>query len=122
MPYETHWEADGVRWVYTGAMSDDDVLRANLDLYGDSRFPSIHYQIADFRGVDAFTATAETVRKLSRMDREQSARNPLMKVAIVASSPLTRGIASLYVLSAGDTPWSIQVFDALDGAREWLAA
>jgi hypothetical protein len=122
MPYETHWEADGILWVYTGAMSDDDVLRANLDLYDDPRFPSIRYQIADFQLVDAFTATAQTVRKLSRMDREQSARNPLMKVAIVASSPLTRGIASLYVLSAADTPWSIKVFDALDDAREWLGA
>lgn len=121
MPYETHWESEGIRWVYSGAMSDDDVLQANLDLYDDSRFTTIRYQIADFTGVIALTASARTIRKLSWMDKEQSARNPGVRVAIIAATPLTLGIASIYRLSAGDTPWAIQVFATEDDARDWLA-
>jgi hypothetical protein len=121
VPYETHWEDGGIRWVYTGAMSDDDVLRANLDLYDDARFPTLKFQIADFTGVIALTARAETIRKLSHMDREQSKRNRHIRVALIATTPLARGIASMYVLAAGDTPWSIEVFETEEDARDWLA-
>ena len=121
MPYETHWEAEGIRWVYTGTMTDDGVLRPNLALYEDPRFPTIRYEIADFREVDEFTASAQTVRRLSRMDKDQSVRNPHVRVAILVGSALTRGIAHMYALAAGDTPWEIKVFATEEEARDWLA-
>ena len=121
VPYETFWESEGIRWVYTGAMSDDDVLRANLVLYDDPRFESIKYQIADFSGVDALAAHAETIRRLSHMDKDQSSRNPNLRVAVIAATPLTRGIASMYRLAAGATPWAIEVFETEEDARDWLA-
>lgn len=122
MPYETHWEAEGIRWVYTGTMTDDDVLRPNLELYEDPRFATIRYEIADFREVDEFTASAQTVRRLSRMDKDQSVRNPHVKVAIVVRSALTRGIAHMYGFSGGDTPWTTEVFESEEAARDWLAS
>jgi len=121
MPYETHWESDGIRWVYTGTMTDDDVLRSNLELYEDPRFATIRYEIADFRQVDKFPARSETVRRLSSMDREQSVHNPDVRVAILATAPLMRGIAHMYRLSAGDAPWETRVFETEDDARAWLA-
>lgn len=30
MSYETRWEPEGVHWVYTAILTDDDVLRSNL--------------------------------------------------------------------------------------------
>lgn len=121
MPYETHWENDGVRWVYTGVMSDDDVLRSNQELYEDSRFETIKYEIADLTHIARFAATAETVRKLTHMDAEQSARNANIKVAILATEALVLGIANMYALAATESPWETRVFSSEEEAREWLA-
>ena len=27
MPHETHWEDEGIRWVFGGIVTDDDLLR-----------------------------------------------------------------------------------------------
>jgi hypothetical protein len=32
MPHETHWEDEGIRWVFSGIVTDDDLLRCNLEL------------------------------------------------------------------------------------------
>ena len=122
MPYETHWEPQGIRWAYTGTMSDDDVLRSNLELYQDPRFGSIRYQIADLTHVDVFAASADTIRKLSHMDRDQAVTNPNVKVAIVASTPITLGMANIYTLAAGEMLWQVRVFETEADARAWLGA
>ncbi|MBD3348982.1 MAG: hypothetical protein GF400_07280 [Candidatus Eisenbacteria bacterium] len=121
MSYETYWEDEGVRWVYEGTMTDDDVLRANLELYDDPRFESLRYEIADFTRVAKFAAGADSIRKLSQLDKKQSARNPDVKVAIVATAPLMRGIARMYALASGDSPWDTRIFETESEAREWLS-
>lgn len=121
MAYETHWEGNGIRWVYTGVMTDDDVLRSNSDFYDDERFESARFEIADLTGVTEFTASGETIRKLSRLDREQAVRNPNIRVAIVVSAAYARGMANMYSLAAGESAWKTRVFDSIDEARAWLA-
>ena len=69
MPHETHWEDEGIRWVFVGIVTDDDLLRCNLELYDDARFESIRYEIADFRAGESFVVTAKTLRRVARMDR-----------------------------------------------------
>ena len=32
MPYETHWEDEGIRWVFSGIVTDDDLPCWNLEL------------------------------------------------------------------------------------------
>jgi hypothetical protein len=121
MPYEMHWEAEGVRWVYTGTMTDEDVLRSNLEAYEDPRFDSIKYQIADLRAVKEFAASSRTIRELSRMDRDQASRNPHVRVAILAADDFTRGMANMYALSGGGAPWQVEIFETEEDARAWLA-
>ena len=91
MPYVTHWEDEGVRWVFSGFVTDDDLLRCNLEAYGDPRFESLRYEIADFRAVEDFSAGPETVKRVARMDRDQSVRNPRVKVAILATAAVIKG-------------------------------
>ena len=121
MSYETHWEPEGIRWVYSGVMTDDDILRSNLELYDDPRFDTLKYQIADLRRVESFEGSARAVRRLSRMDRDQASRNPNVKVAILAGEALVRGIANVYAMSGVDAPWETRIFESEDDAREWLA-
>ena len=121
MSYETFWEEKGIRWVFTGILTSEDLLRSNLELYEDERFDTIEYELADFTGIESYAATAETIRRVARMDRDQSVRNPELKVALIATKDVHRGLAQVYALSGGDTPWSIGVFETEEEARVWLA-
>ena len=121
MPYETHWEDEGIHWVFSGIVTDDDLLRCNLELYDDARFESIRYEIADFRAGESFTVTAKTLRRVARMDRDQAVRNPSVKVAVIATAAVQKGLAQVYALSGGDTPWVTEVFDSEEDARAWFA-
>ena len=121
MPYETHWENEGIRRVFSGIVTDGDLLRCNLELYDDARFESIRYEIADFRAGESFTVTAKTLRRVARMDGDQAVRNPSVKVAVIATAAVQKGLAQVYALSGGDTPWVTEVFDSEEDARAWLA-
>ncbi|MFH1501699.1 MAG: hypothetical protein ABIG03_01500 [Candidatus Eisenbacteria bacterium] len=122
MAYETYWEEEGIRREFSGTVTDDDLLRCNRELYDDPRFVSIRYELVDFLAVDGLAAGADVVRRVARMDKEQSARNPDVRVAIVAKAPLVRGLSQLYALSAGETPWVTELFETEEGARAWLGA
>jgi hypothetical protein len=121
MPYEIRWETKGVRSVFSGIVTDDDLLRSNFELYDDPRFTSIRYEIADFGLAEGSSFSAETVRCVARMDHDQSVRNPDVKVAILATGTLARGLARMYALSGGDTPWVTQLFRTEEDALSWLA-
>ena len=121
MPYETHWEDEGIRWVFSGIVTDDDLLRCNLELYDDERFESIRYEIADFRAGESFAVTAKTLRRVARMDKDQAVRNPSVKVAVIAAAAVQKGLAQVYALSGGDTLWVTEVFDTEEDARAWLS-
>lgn len=120
MPYEIHWEPTGVRWIYRGTLSDEDVLESNREVNEDPRFERILYQIVDLRAVERFAATAATVREVSRTDTNLSADNPQIRVAMVANTDLTRGMAQVYQLACGEDAWDVEVFDTIEEAREWL--
>jgi len=120
MPYEAHWEDEGIRWVFSGIVSDDDLMRCNLELYDDERFESIRYEIADFRAGESFTVTAKTLRHVARMDKDQAVRNPSVKVAVIATAIVQKGLAQVYALSGGETPWVTEVFDTEESARAWI--
>lgn len=120
MPYETHWEDRGIRWVFTGEVTDDDLIRCNQELYDDPRFLTIRYEIADFREITVAAARSETVTRVGDMDREQAARNPDVKVAILGATPLITGLTRMYAMSGGDAIWDVRIFETEVEARKWI--
>jgi hypothetical protein len=120
MPYETHWEPHGIRWVYTGEVTDEDLIRANQELYEDPRFLAIRYEIADFRNITGAAARSETVTLVGDMDREEAARNPDVKVAILGATPLITGLTRMYAMSGGDAVWDVRIFETEEEARKWI--
>lgn len=120
MAYKTHWEPTGVVWTYHGTVSDGDVLESNREVNEDPRFGSIRYQIVDLRAVERFAASGTTVREVSRTDIDLSEAHPHIRVAMVADTDLTRGIAAMYQRACGDESWDVGVFDTIEDARAWL--
>ena len=122
MAYATHWEKAGIRWVFTVDVTDQDLILANTDLYDDPRFPALKYEIVDFLNVTKFSATSDTIRRVSKMDRAAAEKNPNVKVAILTTKALMTGLSRMYEMSAGDTPWKVGIFGDEASAREWLGA
>ncbi len=120
MPYKTHWEPTGVRWVYRGTLTEEEVLRSNQDVYEDSRFRSIRYMIVDLRAVERFAASAATVRQVSRTDAAYAPFNPHIRVAMVADTDLTRGMATVYRMACDEEGWDVEIFDTVEEARSWI--
>ena len=122
MGYELMWEPEGLRIRFHGAVTDEDLLRVNTERYADPRFgASIRYQLMDALDVTEVTAKTETVRMCARSDLEMSKRFPDLGVALVVNRVALYGLARLYQLQVGSSPWETQVFPDLPAARAWLA-
>jgi hypothetical protein len=101
MPYTTHWEDRGIRWVFTGVLTNEELLNANLDIYDDPRFMEMRYQVVDFLQVTNFNVTPEVVREIGILDEKASQRNPDVKVAVIATNLFHKGLTRMWELSGG---------------------
>ena len=122
MAYTITWEPEGARWDFTGTVTDQEAIQSNLDVYEDERFDTMRYQLVNMLQVETFDVSAETIRKVSQMDREQRHRNADIKVAFVTTRALIYGLGRMYEMAGGTEAWETRVFETLEEAREWLGA
>ena len=120
MPYKTEWTENGVWWTYSGIVTSKEALQSNLEIYGDSRFDRLTYQIADFSGAEALELTEGEVKKIAYLDRAAALSNPKIKVAIVAHLDLIKEMAQMYANYSETSPWQTKIFNTLQEARQWL--
>ena len=120
MPYTTHWEDRGIRWVFTGVLTNEELLNANLDIYDDPRFMEMHYQVVDFLQVTNFNVTPEVVREIGILDEKASQRNPDVKVAVIATNLFHKGLTRMWELSGGGAIWQTAIFEDEETARVWV--
>ena len=125
MAVRTQWEDKGVLWKFTGIVNADDLFNSNRDVYGDSRFDTIHYQILDLLDVTAVDIGApdiavKKIQQVAAYDRAAAKTNPTMKVATVAHDDTLALLANLYEAEMTESPWESNVFNNLAEARAWL--
>jgi hypothetical protein len=123
MPYRLIWEADGVEIRYSGVVSDDDILQANLGIVKNPEFESIKFEIGNYSNVTKFSVSSDIVRWVAEYDRRASKRNPSVRVALVGESLELRGLVNMYLIhrdSDGGT-WDQRQFATLEKARAWVA-
>ena len=83
MSYKTFWEANGIKWVFSGTLTNGDLLQCNKELYNDSRFLDLKYELCDFTAVEKFPVDSDVIRQVAEMDSIHSRRNPNIRVAII---------------------------------------
>lgn len=120
MPYSSYWEQQGVLFVFSGIVTDQDLLEANLDIYDDPRFMDLRYEVANFLDVTEFNVTSDMIRKVADLDYAASKRNPNIAVAIVDTSAVIKGLANMWAYSGGAEVWESELFEDEVLAREWL--
>jgi hypothetical protein len=122
MPYRTVWEPEGVLWRFWGAATGQELLQSNLDIYGDSRFDDIRYEICDFLDVTTIDLDERDLRKVAHLDLAAAKTNPRIKVAVVTNRDLIKGYTNMYAAYVGQSPWETQFFATMAEARDWIDA
>ena len=121
MPYEIIWEPLGVLFRYSGVVSDEDVIASNQEVYASPLLPAMKYQIVDFSRMEKFDVSSPAVRAVASSDTSVVETSRDVKVAIITSDLLTRGMANMYAiiheLKGGS--WTVEVFEGEEDARAW---
>jgi hypothetical protein len=124
MAYKTHWEEKGIFWVFSGVLKNDDLISCNKEVYEYPEFKNIEYEICDFNAVDSFPVDASTIRMVAEMDAKAYKINPGIKVAIVASQDIMKGLTKMYSvyfeMAGNNTSWETEVFVTIEEARKWI--
>ena len=120
MAYKTFWEEKGIKWVFSGILTNDNLLNCNKELYEDPRFLDIEYELCDFTAVKSFPLDSEVINMVGKMDLEQSKRNPNIKVAVISNAPVMIGLTNMYEAAAYSSPWETQFFENIEDARAWI--
>jgi hypothetical protein len=122
VPFTIIWESEGVHFRQDGKITGEDLVSCASSLCENERLPELKYKIVEFiEGAD-FEADADSIRRVSAVDRKGATKNPNLKVAVVATSALIVGMARMYELSAGEGMWETRIFETLDEARQWVGS
>ena len=118
MPFELHWEPNGVVRRYFGTVTDADVLNCNQAFMNDPRFDSLHYCIVDATDVTDTQVSDSTAVWVSAAHKGASLSNPNLLVAIVTPTPHLQRIVDLYTQTCEGFP--VTTFNLLEHAKGWV--
>ena len=122
MSYENIWETGGVYRKYYNGINGKEIIQAIEDVLSHKLFNTINYVINDMLQVSEHEVTTSDVITVAKMDREAVLINPDIKIAIVATVPTVKVLASLYGDLMSNTPYLYKIFDNVDDARVWVGS
>ena len=122
MSYTTEWQQHGVYWRYLGCVNGAELIKSNLEIYGDERFDAMKFQIVDMTGVSEFKVTRDEILKIAAYDKAAALSNPWVKVAIITKTTSIKNLSELYEAANIESPWETRVFDSIDAALQWIDA
>lgn len=120
MSYKISWEERGVKCIYSGSLTGDDLVESNIEMNSDSRSSAIDYLICNFIEVNEFPIRSEGVRRTANLDKKRAEKNPDVKLAVVANRPVIKGLTNMYVAFTDDSSWETAFFEDESEARNWI--
>ena len=121
MSYENIWEKNGVYRKYHNGINGKQLIQASEDVLGHELFDSIRYVINDILDVTEHDVKTSDIITIAAMNRAAALTNPHIKVAIVASMPTVKVLASLYGDLMSQSSYPSKIFTSLDEARIWVS-
>ena len=121
MPYEFNWEPLGVVAHFSGVVLDEELIAATKEVYASPLLPVMKYLIVDFSLTEKLAVSSEIVLSVANSDQRASKTNPDVKVAIITSSPLVRGLSNVYAATheVKGGSWTTKIFECEENARAW---
>lgn len=120
MAYRINWEEDGLRTVWTGRVTSQEILGFQKKVQGDARFDDIRYSFHDFLGCTGADYSADEMSEAAALDRAGSLSNPRpIKIAVVAIDASVLAMIGCY-LNARQSPHPLRFFACVSDAEEWI--
>ena len=124
MSHENTWESNGLYRKFTGSLTAEDILDANIDLWIDPHFNSIEYLINDFSSITGHSILVKDTRVYAFMDDILSETKEQLKIALVVNN--NKGsllpLANHYCEEMKDKLFECDTFLNIEDARKWVAA
>ena|SRR5665648_110188 len=121
MASKLFWEGKGILVKHSGTVTNEEVMKMNGIMYGDIRYESITYQIADYADVTTNLVTAADAKVIGTLDRTSSVWSvKRMRLAVVTKDEKFMPIVKTYFKEFEGTEWEGRIFETLDKAYEWV--
>lgn len=119
MAYTIRWGRHGLIWTYTGVLTGEELIKSNLEIYGDARFTGLYYQIVDLRAVREFKVLAEHMERIAQLDAAAYSVNDRIRVAVVTSEVTGAHMTRSYEQNTPEDHWETKVFKDYAKADVW---
>jgi hypothetical protein len=125
MPITFHFkpEAKLIICVHTGKVQDDEFMMRYKSIFEEKMFTPGTNLLIDLRQTDSSPRSSEGLRRFADFAKSKLAGAGMRpKVAVVAPTDLSFGLARMYEAFADSIPWDFVMFRAVDAALAWLRA
>lgn len=119
MSFQINWSDNNAYVEFFNELTFKDFQEVNGLIYGDSRFDSMQFQIADFTNVNTINVTSEEIRIISTLELKASVWNKFVKVAHVTSVDQLKELVHVYEDKMKDSNWEFGLFDTFEEAKKW---
>ena len=121
MAYKIIWEAKGLLVNFSGTVTEKEVMMVNDLIYGDKRFETITYQIADYTGAVDIQISPRDAQVIGALDKSSSRWNrSRVKNIVVTKDDKFIPIVKTYFREFEGTHWEGRIFDTLEMAYAWI--
>lgn len=116
MPYRINWQDTYIVFEYFGKVTSADIRESNQEVYGDSRFDNLKWELVLFDKADSVEFRESDIRLIAYMDKAAARSNPYIKVAFVGTNKVLDQVKKLYSKSENAVPWPVLEFESYDRA------
>jgi len=120
MSFKLEWKGSNVIITFMDNFLYKDSFEANNLIYGDSRFDTMKYQIADFSKIAKAEYTEDEIKIIATLEKSSAIWNNNVKEAIVTSDTVCIShIIAPYLEAMKETNWKIKIFKNSVEAEKW---
>jgi hypothetical protein len=121
MAYKIIWEEKGFLVLFSGTVTEQEVKAVNDIMYGDKRFNTISYQMADYTDATDIRISPRDAKIIGVLDKTSSMWNSKkVRNVVVTKDPKFIPIAETYLREFEGTPWEGRIFETIEQAHEWV--
>ena len=125
MPITYYYRPDQklIIFIHAGVVPDEEFLSFYRDFYKDPRLDKTFNRLVDLRQAKSSVRSSVVLKKFAAFvgtHTPLSATKP--KVAVIAPTNISFGLARMYEGYSGFVPEDFTVFRAVDAALDWLRA
>lgn len=119
MGYTIEWKHADIIVKFDGKLIKEDILSVDNQIYGNSKFDKMKYQIFDYSQVSEVALSEADVKMISILDKSSTIWNNHVRVAIITDDVKIFGLAEIYRAILIDTKWLVEIFTNFDEALAW---